>query len=171
MGSQNCASLRFMRVTRKNVWWSRVAIPVWLSVWMLAVPLFHVHPEADHHHGEAGHVHGGTVHTIFSPDLDGEFDSHQHTTDVSGHTAPSHVALSGHPPHALETAEIGYSFLSDSTDRKFPKPLFVHVLVVESIAIIACASTPSIAQHRASTPLHTFLTRDIPSRAPPFLLV
>lgn len=143
----------------------------WAVVWMLVVPLIHIHPEIDPHHGEARHVHGGTVHTIFSPDLDGEFDNHHHTTDVTGHTTPSHVAISGHPSHASEYAELGFSFLSDSTDRKLPKPLFVHVLVVEPSAIIACAPTSSIAQHRAFTPLHTFITRDIPSRAPPFLLV
>lgn len=143
----------------------------WAVVWMLVVPLIHIHPETDPHHGEAGHAHGGMVHTVFSRDLDDEFDNHQDTTDGGGHLPTSQVAVSGHPSHALEYAELGFSFLSDSTDRKLPKPLFVHVLVVESSAIIACAPIPSIAQHRAFTPLHTFLTRDIPSRAPPFLLV
>jgi hypothetical protein len=138
---------------------------------MLVVPLIHIHPETDPHHGEAGHAHGGMVHTVFSPDLDGAFDNHQHTTDVTGHTTPSHVAFSGHPPHALETAEFGYSFLSDSTDRKLPKPLFVHVLVTESAQIISFGPSPSIAQDRAFALPLTVLTRDIPSRAPPFLLV
>ncbi len=143
----------------------------WAVVWMLVVPLIHIHPEIDLHHGEARHVHGGTVHTIFSPDLDGEFDNHQHITDGFGRTAPNQIAVSSHPAHASEYAELAFSFLNDSTDRKLPKPPFVHVLVVEPSAIIAYAPTPSIAQHRAFTPLHIFLTRDIPSRAPPSPLI
>lgn len=42
---------------------------LWLVAWILAVPLVHVHPEADHRHGLPGHVHGGTFHTVFSPAL------------------------------------------------------------------------------------------------------
>lgn len=143
----------------------------WAVVWMLVVPSIHIHLEIDPHHGEARHIHGGTVHTIFSPDLEGEFDNHQHTTDGGGNTTPSDVAISGHPPHALEYAELGFSFLSDSADRKLPKPLFVHVLLTEPAAIIAYAPSPSVAQESVVTPLLTFLTHDIPSRAPPSLLV
>ncbi len=144
---------------------------VWAIAWTIMVPLFHVHPEADHHHGEAGHVHSAAVHTVFSPDLDGEFDNGQHTTGGFRHSTPSHVAVTGHPSHASEYAELGFSFLSDLTDRKLPKPLFLHVLVVESGAIVAFAPTPSIAQRNAFTSPHLFFTRDIPSRAPPSLLV
>lgn len=151
--------------------WSYSMLQAWVIAWILAVPLFHVHPETDRHHGVAGHVHGGTVHTVFSPDLDGEFDDHQHSTDDFGHATPSHVAISGHPSHTSEYAELGFSFLSNSTDRKLPKPLFVHVLVVEPSAVIACAPSLSIAQHSVFIPPHIFLTRDIPSRAPPSLLV
>lgn len=143
----------------------------WAVVWMLVVPLIHIHPETDPHHGEAGHAHGGMVHTVFSRDLDDEFDNHQDTTDRVGHLSASQVAVSGHPSHALEYAELGFSFLSDSTDRKLPKPLFVHVLVTESAQIISFGPSPSIAQDRAFALPLTVLTRDIPSRAPPSLLV
>ena len=53
-----------------------MAVLSWVSLWMLAVPLFHVHPDADHLHGQAGHLHGGTVHTVMSPDLECEVESH-----------------------------------------------------------------------------------------------
>lgn len=151
--------------------WPHLMLQAWVIVWMLAVPLFHVHPEADHHHGEVGHVHGGTVHTVFSPDLDGEYDDHQHTTDGFGHSMPSHVAVSGHPSHAVEYAEFAFSFLSDSTDRKLPKPLFAHVLAVDSTVIRALDPSPSVAQDSVVTLPLKFLTRDIPARAPPSLLV
>ncbi|MDH5626389.1 MAG: hypothetical protein OEY21_09805, partial [Nitrospira sp.] len=61
-----------MQPKRETCSWPRVAVLLWASLWMLAAPLFHVHPEADHRHGEAGHVHGGTVHTVWSQDLDCE---------------------------------------------------------------------------------------------------
>ena len=150
--------------------WSRTVVLIWVSVWMLAVPLVHVHPETDLHHGEAGHVHGGTAHTVFSPDLDGEF-GHHHMTEVSENTTQSYVAISVHPRHALENVEFGFSFLSDSTDRKLSKALFLHSLIVESIATRIVIATPSVAEDRAFIPLLSFLTRDIPSRAPPSLFI
>lgn len=138
---------------------------------MLAVPLFHVHPEADHRHGEAGHVHGGTIHTVFSLDLEGEYDDHHHTIDSSGHSTPIPDALSDHSSPAAGFAELAFTFLNDSTDQKLPKPIGSPLIVVESIAIIASAPTSSIVQRSESTPRHTFFTRDIPSRAPPALLI
>lgn len=151
--------------------WSHIVLRAWVVVWMLAVPLFHVHPEADRHHGDVGHVHGGTVHTVFSRDLDGEYDDYQRTTDGFGSTSPNGVAFFGHPLHASDYAELGFSFVSDSTDRNLPKPLFTHTFVVEAPATRALNASPFIAQHLTSTLLLTIFTRDIPSRAPPSLLV
>jgi hypothetical protein len=160
-----------MRLMQKDGGWSHLVMPIWLSVWLLAVPLFHVHPEGDHLHGTAGHVHGGTVHTVFSLDLDGEYDNHHHTIDGFGHSTPIPDALSDHPSHAVGFAELGFTFLNDSTEQKLPKPIVSLLLVVESIAIIASASTPSIVQRSESPPCQTFFTRDIPTRAPPSLFV
>lgn len=103
--------------------WIRAVVVLWASVWMLEAPLVHVHPEADHRHGEAGHVHGGTVHTVWSPDLDCEFDGHpqghgaQKSTEQdigSGDEFFSHVGD--------RHTEFGLSLLSDSTDRKSITP-------------------------------------------------
>ena len=91
-----CYLLATMEANRKMFSHLRLAVLLWSSLWMLMVPLFHVHPEADHHHGEAGHVHGGTVHMVFSPDLDGEFDN-QHSVDGFGHSNSSHADLFDHP--------------------------------------------------------------------------
>ena len=137
---------------------------------MLMVPLFHVHPEADHHHGEAGHVHGGTVHMVFSPDLDGEFDN-QHSVDGFGHSNSSHADLFDHPLPVLEYAEFAFSFLGDSTDRKLLKPVPVHTARVEPDTLAHAAPVLSRIPHSAVTPPSIFLTRDIASRAPPSPLV
>ncbi len=100
--------------------WSRVVVLIWASVWMLAVPLFHMHPEADHRHGEAGHVHGGTIHTVWSPDLDCEFASYEnHEETVSGSAKFAHSG-DGH-------TEFGLSLQTDSTDRKSLKPFLIQV--------------------------------------------
>ena len=58
--------------------YSRLLVLVWVSIWMLMVPLFHVHPEADHRHGDASHAHGGTLHAVFSPDLECEYKEDVH---------------------------------------------------------------------------------------------
>jgi hypothetical protein len=140
---------------------SRVAILMWASLWMLAAPLFHVHPEADHRHGEVGHVHGGTVHTVWSPDLDCEYNNHEQAT--SGHTQLAHSS-DGH-------AEFGLSLLTDSTDRKSLKPFLTLVLWLSPIDVVtnveqSVRRQPSITAGSSSAPfIHT-----IASRGPPDLL-
>ena len=57
----------------------------WVVLWLLALPLFHIHPETDPHHGEAGHVHAVAVHTVFSGDLEGEFGEHTEAASVRHH--------------------------------------------------------------------------------------
>jgi hypothetical protein len=156
---------------RKHTSWSRVVVRAWIIIWMLAVPLFHVHPEADHHHGEAGHIHGGTVHTVFSPDLDGEFGHHQSTTAAVEQQSANQFTLSGLHFHASDYTELGFSFVSDSTDRTLPKPLVSSALIVEPPAQTPLAANPSVIQPLAHSLPLTLLTHDIPARAPPSLLV
>ncbi|MGA6826299.1 hypothetical protein ACO9S2_01675 [Nitrospira sp. NS4] len=149
--------------------WSHIMLRAWIIIWLLAVPLFHVHPEADHHHGDAGHVHGGTVHTVFSPDLEGEFGNYQDTT-VAVHQRPaSQVIVSGH--HASDYTELGFSFVSDSTDRNLPKPLVTSVFLIEPPAHLALTAIRSVIQDLTFSHSLPLLTRNIPSRAPPSLLV
>ena len=169
-----CASLFVLRVhgmksCRSQASWSHRMLRAWVIVWMLAVPVFHVHPDTDHH-GEAGHIHGGTIHTVFSSDLDGEYD-HQHATDGFRHSTSSHLALSDHPSHSLDNAELAFSYLTNSIDRKPLKPLSLHGLTVEPCKITEFAPPIPDTHHLVISPSRTFLTPDIPSRAPPSLLV
>ncbi|ULA65242.1 MAG: hypothetical protein LZF86_190545 [Nitrospira sp.] len=147
--------------------WPRAIVRAWIILWMLAVPLFHVHPEADHHHGEAGHVHGGTVHTVFSPDLDGEFHDHQDAFTKHEHQPGNQIAVSGHPAHASDNTEQGFSFVSDSTDRTLLRPLTASALIVEPPVHAPLATKPSAARLLIAFRSLTVLTQDIPSRAPP----
>lgn len=108
--------------------WPHAVVLIWSSLWMLAAPLFHVHPEADHRYGEEGHLHGGTVHMAWSPDLDCEsnHDRHGDPTERTAHDGISNGAQFAHVGD--RHAEFGLSLLSDTTDRMSPKPFWAPVL-------------------------------------------
>ena len=138
----------------------------WLTTWMLVVPFFHIHPEADHHHGEAGHVHGGTIHTVFSADLECEFTEtiHDSTCPEAAH---EHLQTGAHFGHALNHTELDFSLLTVPIDRPQPKP---GIIIAEfppdgstttDQAIVVAALQPD------TPPNIVFLSTALPLRAPP----
>jgi hypothetical protein len=141
-------------------------ILVWASIWMLIVPFFHVHPDADHHHGDASHVHGGTVHSVFSPDLECEY-----TKTIHDPTCPEavhqHLQARAHPGHVLNHPEIAFSLLTAPIDRPLPKPgITVAGLPVAENLTAQRAVVVASLQPRAS-PTILFLSTTRPLRAPP----
>ena len=160
-----------MRIKRRTFSWSRVAVLVWTSVWMLLVPLFHVHPEADHRHGEAGHIHGGTIHTVWSQDLDCEFDGHQHV-DQTGTSAHDHLASVAPSPHAGDGhAELSFSVLNDSTDRKSLKPFVVQALGFTPAVVLDAESSVRTQRNSVSVEPSAPVIFTRSPRAPPSLLL
>jgi hypothetical protein len=155
-----------MQPKPKTLSWSRLAALVWASLWMLAVPLFHVHPEAQHRHGEIGHVHGSIVHTVFSSDPDGEYDDH-HATDGIGHGTPSHDSSFIHLAHADGVAELPFIFFIESTDPKPLKPIGPLLFLSEAIAGLIPAPPVLSTDRSENTPRHRFVAHAIPTRAPP----
>ena len=159
-----------MQPQRKLLSWGRVAVLIWASLWMLAAPLFHVHPEADHRHGEVGHVHGGTVHLVWSPDLDCEFDSHRQV-DRTEQSAQGHV---GTPPafsHLGDNhAEFSLALLSDSTDRKSSKQFFGQVLGLSPNVVSDVERNARIRQNITAVSSSVPFLHTISSRGPPTLL-
>lgn len=129
---------------------------------MLAVPLFHVHPDADHLHGHAGHLHGGTVHTVMSPDLECEAEGHPLVVTAS-HDAGTAVAGVGH-----RHIEIGFSLLTDS-DRKSFNPFLSQAHALGSA--VSLNPEPRVSQGPEPIALFfsTGLIDDLPSRGPPSL--
>lgn len=79
---------------------SRTLVVAWAMLWLIALPLVHVHPEADHDHGAAGHAHGGTAHTVFSPDLPCEY--------AAPHGSSATITAITHAAHHLSHPEVGF---------------------------------------------------------------
>lgn len=129
---------------------------------MLAVPLFHVHPDADHLHGQAGHLHGGTVHTVMSPDLECEAENHPSFVPNS-HGGGAMVAGVGH-----RHIEIGFSLLTDS-DRKLFNPFLSQAHA--PVSAVAWNLDPSVSQEPQAFRLFfpTGLIPDLSFRGPPIL--
>lgn len=140
-------------------------IRVWVMLWVLSVPLFHVHPESVEHLGHNGAIRSGTVHTVFSADLDGEFDIHE----ASAHSAAN---KSVHLSHTwFEHSELGFSLLTDSHHRTELKPILVQTMAlpIEEPTLVQCDERA--AEHRAVTPASTLVVHQLPSRAPPAFLL
>lgn len=156
-----------MRLIQGNVAWSRILVLVWASLWMLAAPLVHIHPEADHRHGESDHKHGGTVHTVFSPNLPCEFTVYDHSSVVAGEShCPLH--LIAQPPHGLEHFEIDL-VLASSAESQVGKGTAMDVAAHSSHAPPPARS--HVAQQPQFSPSLTnlFLTTSLSSRAPPLV--
>ncbi|MBI4000468.1 MAG: hypothetical protein HY348_01625 [Nitrospira defluvii] len=145
----------------------------WAILWLLAIPLFHIHPETDPHHGETGHVHShsGTVHTVFSGDLDSEFGHHRESTEGTT-TVDSDVTLSVESLHDWKAdPELGFSLLNHSTDRKLVKPLSTHIVFVAHTIVTVPLRRELPEQNGPSAFFSALVVREIPPRAPPSSLL
>jgi len=133
---------------------------------MLMVPLFHVHPEADHHHGDASHVHGGIIHSVFSPDLECEYAKtiHDPTCPKAAH---QHLQAGAHPGHVADHPEIAFSLLTAPVDRLLPKPgaTIAELPVVEHTTARRAVVVASL--HPGTPQTILFLSTTLPLRAPP----
>lgn len=66
----------------------RILITLWLSLWILSLPLFHIHTQTE--------MQRGIPHTVFSPDLPGEYSPLK--TDSVGHKQDTQQKT-GHAAH------------------------------------------------------------------------
>jgi hypothetical protein len=137
---------------------------------MLMVPLFHVHPEADHAHGGERHVHGGTIHTVFSQDLECEYADVVHDSTCPDATH-QHLQSLVHSGHGFNHPEIEFALLTVPVDRPLPKPgVTVSGLpIVESPMAQPALVLDSFQPDSSHTVL--FLSTALPLRAPPVLSI
>lgn len=156
-----------MQLRHANASWFRGAILMWASMWMLAVPLVHIHPEADHRHGAEGHKHGGTVHTVFSKDLPCEFSVYEHAS-VSENESRCPLHLIAQPLHGFEHLTIEV-VLASSAEPQVGKGTALDV-AAHSFHANPPAKPHTAWQSQPSPSLtNLLLTTSLSSRAPPLV--
>lgn len=156
-----------MRLIQGNVTSFRMLVLVWASLWMLAAPLVHIHPEADHRHGAEDHKHGGTVHTVFSPSLPCEFSVYNHAS-VADDESQCPLHLIAKPPHGLEHFQIDL-VLASSAAPHVGKGTALDV-AAQSFHAHPPARPHAVWQPQPSSLLkNLFLTTSLSSRAPPLV--
>jgi len=132
---------------------------------MLAAPLVHIHPEADHRHGAEDHKHGGTVHTVLSPDLPCEFSVYKHASVADGEShCPLH--LIAQPPHGLEHFEIDM-VLASSAESQVGKGTALDVAAHSFHGHMPAKLQAVWQPHTSPSLTNLFLTTSLSSRAPP----
>jgi len=153
---------------------SNTFLKIWLILWVIGLPLIHIHPEADHAHGMPGHQHGGTFHTVLSGNPACAYEGHQHHHDsFSPGESFGTLDSPSHPSHGVEHSTYDFSVLNLSID-----PIHEgNVSNSTSAAVGACETeTPGssfVSRTDSSPPEIPFsiLPKNLSPRAPPILLV
>ena len=136
----------------------RVVVLTWLILWVITVPLFHVHVP-DVIKGPVS-LFGGLPHTVFSPDLPGEY--------------PQFLPSRDHPSgaldvsqHSLNYPELGFVVLNN-TLKSLSK---AHSAGQPAAFNSAASKTPAIYSRSASALCDdsrpVLYERPPPARAPP----
>ena len=143
----------------------RALSALWLILWMLVIPLFHVHTDADQRDGKQV----GAFHTIFTPALDGEYGHPVHAHDapmIQPLGSPFFNAFSG-----LGHPELGFSFFSSSPDSPLAKQAMVGRGLVECNANLLTNPCRFIHQDISPVPIMALLAASLLDRAPPAVSV
>jgi hypothetical protein len=145
-------------------------VQLWLIVWVITLPLVHIHPDADHAHGMSGHIHGGTYHTILlnTPVSDHQdHEQHHHDDFFSPGHAFDPSQFPSHPLHGFEEATYGFSVIKPSIDPASEKSVFPNVLV--SIDKVEPLSAPVVSNlnFTPTKSLVSILPKTLSPRAPP----
>lgn len=143
----------------------RVVLLAWVSMWLLMLPLFHVHPEVEHNHGDPGHAHHAITHSVFSTPLECEFHEPAHNATYS-HGSHHEVQSIGHHGHTFNHPEVEFSLAASSyapTVGKLLLALSYLFAEIPSHTVGICEDTTD----RAIAPTIAFLSTALPLRAPP----
>lgn len=152
------------------------ALRFWLMIWVLALPLVHIHPEVDHAYGMSGHVHGGTYHSILvnTPvHAHQGYDQEEHHHD--GFFAPKNHRGSQqdplHPFHGFEEATYSFSVLKSTIHPDSGKSGIPYGLVISIVNFpyysADCSKPPDYLESQCFS---TFPLTLAP-RAPPILFM
>lgn len=152
----------------------KILLRLWLVLWVITLPLIHIHPEADHAHGMSGHVHGGTYHSILvnTPvHAHQRYDQGEHHHDgfffVGNGFESTQAPL--HASHGFEEATYGFSLIKPSINLESEKSKVSHDVVVTDHVNPLCLtgiSTQNVTPRK--TPF-SILPTTLSPRAPPVL--
>jgi len=149
--------------------WSVKALLGWMTMWMLAIPLVHIHPEADHAHGRTHHQHGGLVHSVLSEDLPCEFGIHPNSSSTSQPHSTSLPLTAHSPSHFLNHAEITFSVLTHSSDLPLKKQTQESVLIGKQDQLLPyCVAWGKVIYQRTNSSSYHLIISHF-SRPPPIL--
>ena len=151
----------------------KILLRIWLVLWLVTLPLVHIHPEADHAHATSGHVHGGSYHSILvntpvHAHQGHAHEEHQHDGFFSPGNSAEPVHSSPHPSYDFEEATYGFSILkpSLSLDSEKSQPSYELAVAAHTEPIIVSSNWP-----KPYTPIKipfSILSKNVSSRAPPF---
>ena len=147
-------------------------LQLWLILWVITLPLVHIHPDVDHAHGMSGHVHGGTYHTILlnTPVSDHQdHEQHQHDDFFSPGNAFGPSQFPSHPLHGFEEATYGFSIIKPSIILESEKSQISHDVVVTNHvgpSRLTGISTPNVTTRKRP---FSILSTTLSARAPPIL--
>ena len=152
----------------------KIVLRVWLVIWVLALPLVHIHPEVDHAHGMSSHLHRGTYHSILlKTPVRAHQDHEQHHHDGFFFQGEGFRSAQSplHPHHGFEEATYDFSILKPSIALESEKSEFSHDLVltdnVEPLSTLgALRSNFTLAKRH-----FIILPKTLSPRAPPILSI
>ncbi len=155
-----------MRRLSDRLSWFRMMGITWVSIWMLIVPLVHVHPEVEHTHGDLAHTHHAGTHMVFSIPLECEDSFDIDTGNCSAGLHPSTFSIAPHG-HAVAHPEDEYPLVASVT-----APVIGKILLGPSISTEDVPSSPPVPISKNTTardvpPAMLFLSTALPLRAPP----
>jgi len=154
----------------------KTLLRVWLVLWVVTLPLVHIHPEADHAHGISDHVHGGTYHSILvntpvHAHQGFEQEEHHHDGFFSPENHHRSKENSSHPFHGFEETSYGFSVIKPTLDPDSDKSEISHGLVVEVVSSSAYASGRSKSPNFLKHQHFSTLPHNLSPRAPPVLFI
>ena len=154
-----------MHMAPPRSFWLQVSTYLWVSSWLILLPLVHVHPEIEHHHGDFGHVHPIVMHTVFSGSLESE-DLTESGTDISSwgdHQQSAMIKI--YEPSTL--GEIEYpllaAYIAPAIQKLFLQP---SNLIEDSPSAVPMFVSERTAIREVAPSLR-FLSAALPLRAPP----
>ena len=142
----------------------------WLVVWVLAIPLIHIHPEVGHAHGAHDHIHNAQYHSLFSEDHSHEFHKHSHSSPsyLSG-TSSESIEGDHLFDHVFHTPEIGFSLLNKTGHDPLVPPGPAGSLVISNYASLKYFRLITRTYPSRGSPPHWLFVAQHRVRPPPFL--